>query len=175
MAGAPGDLFALAAEWLAVCEIAVSTAAGGPIGRAYVSPGPPVLDCAPQLTVHPGGPSEADTFPLQPSLAPGHRSTVQGEVNLISLTAIAVRCIPTLSNDGALPTEASMEAAAAEIHGDLWAIWNVTRSRHHDGSLFPSPSNSRELFFDPAFPIVPSGGIGGWQIPIRVQLGGYSA
>lgn len=173
--GAATDLFGICAEWLAVCEAAVATAPGGAIARAYVSPGPPVLDCAPQLTVHPGGPAEADTFPLQPSLGPAHRDQVSGSVHMIALTAIVVRCVPTLENDGGLPTIASMEAAANEIHGDLWAIWNFTRDRRQDGSLFASPSNRRELFFDAAFPLVPSGGLGGWQIPIRVQLGGYDA
>jgi hypothetical protein len=172
---AASDLFDLALEWKAVCLEAVASTVGGAIAHAFVSPGPPSLDCLPQLSVYPGAPvGEADTSPLSPPLAPGERDRVTGSLHLVNLTCVVVRCIPTLGEGGELPSPSAIEAAARETSEDVWAIWNFTRTRHREGTLFASPSGAREVFLDPAFPIPPGGGAGGWQIPIRVQLGGYS-
>lgn len=170
MAGAT-DLFDLCHEWLSTCVDAVATAPGGPLDYAFVSPGAPALDCE-QLVVWAGGPSEADTLPLIPPLSPGHRTTVQGALHLINITCTVVRCVPTLDNNGRLPSVADVEAASQRTMGDLWAIWNFTRRRHGDGLLFTG-LHDRELFMDPAYPLPLNGGLGGWQIPIRVQLDGY--
>lgn len=170
MAG-PGDLYDLAAEWLVCCEAAVATAYGGAISYAYVSPGPPPLDCE-ELVVWAGGPAEANTAPLSPPLAPGFRDTVQGAVHLINLTCTVVRCVPGLNEHGRLPSVAELEDTARQTLGDVWAIWNETRQRHRGGTLFAS-NYARELFLEPAFPIPPDGGFAGWQVPIRVQLNGY--
>lgn len=169
------DLFDLALEWKAVCLEAVASTVGGAIAHAFVSPGPPSIDCVPQLSVYPGSPiAEADTSPLSPPLSQGQRDHLTGTVHLVNLTCVVVRCIPTVEEDGALPEPAKIEAAAKETSEDVWAIWNFTRTRHREGTLFASPSGTRELILDPAFPIPPGGDSGGWQIPLRVQLGGYA-
>jgi len=167
------DLFDLAAEYLAACEAALVGTPGGAIGRAYVSPGAPALDCCPQLTVHAGGNEEAATAPLQPFLSPGQRARVHGSVYLVNLTATVVRCVPVLDDNGKPPSAVALEQAANETNSDVWAIWNHVLSEHRAGALFASPSGRRELLLDAASPLDPSGGCGGWRIPIRVQLGGY--
>lgn len=168
MAG-PSDLHDLAVEWLNVCEDAVATTSGGAIERAFVAPGPPAWDCCPQLTVHVGGPSEGDTAPLSPPLQPGHRTRQVAAVPLIALTATVIRCVPS----DELPPEVDLEAAAQAMNEDVWAIWAHTRSRVADGSLFSSPSGSREVNFESALVQAPAGGCAGWSIPIRVAIGGY--
>ncbi len=172
---APADLYAVAAELLAGCSDAVATTVGGPIDRAFVSPGLPALDCCPQLTVHVGAAAEGDTEPLSPPLQPGHR-TPGNLVPLVQLCATVVRCSPVW-NDGSdsPPAPSAIEAAAVETTQDLWAIWNVLRQQHRAGTLFTAPAGpgSREFFFDPVFPINAAGGCAGWFIPFRVSLGGY--
>lgn len=172
MPGPWDDLFDVCSEWLAACEAAVATTDAGAIDRSFVSPGPPAWDCCPQLTVH-GGYAIADTAPLIPTLAPGHRSTVQGGVVLVPLVATIIRCIPTLGDysGSEFVPKAALEASAMSTHADLWAILNHTWDQHSRGILFAP--ESRELFFDPAVPLVPAGGCAGWQIQIRVSLYGY--
>jgi hypothetical protein len=167
------DLFDLCVEWKELCEEAVASTVGGPIDHSFVSPGAPAFDCVPQLSVNPGGPAEADTQPLSPPLVQGHRDSISGSVHLVNLTCVVLRCAPTISSTGEIPAVAAIETAARETHEDVWAIWAWTRKRHREGLLFSSPSLSRELIFDPAVPIPEQGAAVGWQIPIRVALGGY--
>lgn len=174
----PGDLYLLAKEYLDACADAVASGVGGPIPRAFVSPGLPAWDCCPQLSVHAGGPAIADTFPLQPPLQPGHRSDNGETLHLVNLTATVLRCVPTLGEDATLmPEPGDLDAAAAEMLGDVWAIWNHVRRLYREDLLFANPygGGRRELFFDPAVSLMPQGGCCGWQIQIRVQLGGYGA
>lgn len=90
---------------------------------------------------------------------------------LVPLTATVIRCVPV--TDGKFPTVAVLEAKAQEIDEDVWAIWAFSRQRFEEGTLFPSPSGSRELFFQPALVSSPEGGCAGWQIPVQVAIGGY--
>lgn len=166
------DLFDLAAEYLAAVAAALVTTDAGVPDRAYVSPGAPAFDCE-QVTVHVGGPVEADTAPLAPPLMLGERTQVQGAVFLIQMTATIVRCTAVSDEDGNPPPIADLEASAMKIHADVWATWNFCRDAIRQGLLFASPSGRREVFFDPAVSLEISGGVAGWQIPIRVQLGGY--
>ena len=174
----PGDLYALANEFLAACVAAVATAPGGPIARAYVSPGPPAWDCE-QITVHVGGAAYADTRPLQPPLQPMFRVADTGNVNLIALTLTILRCVPVVTGDGSnltWPSPLSMDDTAVDIIGDLWAVWNYVRKQYADGNLFHEPDGrKREFIFDPALPLITQGGFGGWQLQVRVRLDGYGA
>jgi hypothetical protein len=168
------DLYDLCREYLEACEEAVVLAPAGAIDRAFVSPGPPAWDCCPQLTVHAGGPSQADTAPLGPPLQIGHRISDPGAVNLVTMTATVLRCSPTLGDEGdaiVLPDAAELDASAEEVLGDVWAIWNHLATRKLAGTLWAP--KERELIFDPAVALNPAGGCSGWQIQIRVQLGGY--
>lgn len=172
------DLFDLCKEYLDACSEAVTQAPGGPIDRAYVSPGPPSWDCCPQLTVHAGGPAEGDTAPLSPPLQAGHRPAV-GIVNLVTMTATVLRCVPTLEEgDGFIrwPDPAAIEAAASDTCADVWTIWNHLLTKKRAGTIFVGTDgdpDQREMFLDPAVALNASGGCAGWQLQIRVQLGGY--
>ena len=163
------DAYDAAAEYLALCQQALATTPAGALGRAYVSPGVPVWDCD-QVTVHVGGPVIADTQPTSPAMAPGLRITYVDVLNVVNLTATVLRCIPILDEEGAPPPAAELDAAARVVDADLWAIWNHLRHYKATGALFPP--TQRELFIDAAASIA-AGGVGGWQIPIRVTLYGY--
>lgn len=171
------DLYDLCREFLDACKEATDLTSGPSIERVYVSPGAPPWDCT-QLTVHAGGPVVADTIPLQPALQPDHRIRETGRVLLIGMTATVIRCcvpVPTERGQNILfPAPADIEAVAAWTLEDVWAIWNHLRTQFKAGTLFPSPSGTREFMFDAAFPLLTEGGCAGWQIPVRVQLGGYT-
>jgi hypothetical protein len=88
-----------------------------------------------------------------------------------------LRCVPVVEQRGqapALPRANEIEAAAALTLGDVWAIWHGLRRAYQAGPLFYAEGSRREFFFDPASPVMTQGGCAGWQIPVRVQLGGYA-
>lgn len=170
------DLYAAASEYLAACEQAVTLSPAGAIARSFVSPGPPSVDCLPQLAVYVGGPLDANTLPLSPPLVLGRRADETGAVHLVNLTCVVARCVATLGEEGEFPDPAALEANARDVLGDVWSIWNVVRSLYRERLIFTRPDGERrELFFDGAVPLRIEGGAGGWQIPIRVQIDGYSS
>ncbi len=139
-----------------------------------MSPGVPSCDCPPELAVYVGGPAEGVTRPLAPPLALGLREDMTGRVDLIALTCVVSRCVPTVDATGNFPAPAAIEAAAKLTLGDVWAIWNVVPALYRKGAVFARADGERLLlFFDPASPISISGGAAGWQIPIRCELPGY--
>lgn len=169
------SLYDLAREYLVACEEAVALTPGGVIARSFVSAGAPSFDCPDQLSVHAGGPAEAETELTAPPLAPGHRSGEIGLVNIVALTATIIRCSPTVAESrGKLvfPKPAELDAVARDTMSDVWAVWNHVRTRYRAKTLFFVADRRRELYFDPASPVATSGGAAGWQIPIRVQLDG---
>lgn len=170
------DLFDLAAELLAAADEALADAPGGQIADPFVSPGLPAFDFTPFLSVHVGGPQQADTAPLQPPLQPGHRARDTGAVNLIPMTITVTRNVPMVVEQGGLlvlPSTADMQASAELSCGDIWAIWNHLRTKYRNDDLFASPGSKREFFFDGAVSVHAQGGHGGFEIPVRVQLDGY--
>lgn len=171
--GASTDLYDLCAEYLsAAADALLDTPEGVAPDRQYVSLGIPPWDCE-QLTVHAGGPAVvvADTLPLQPSLVPLQRVRTQGFVNIVVMTATVIRCMPVTDDSGNPPDTDDLAAAALQTYSDLWAVWNHVKAEVRAGTLFAG--ESREFGLDPVVPIGPEGGFGGWQIPVRVQLGGY--
>jgi len=176
MAGSAGDLYAAAETLLAAAAAALEDAPAGPIDRKLISQSAPVFDCAPQLSVHAGGPSVADTYPLQPPLQPMQRIVTAGQVNLVVMTITVTRCVQTLEQEGQsviLPSPESLSNDAETCYGDLWAIWNHLVKEHREGNLFQTPSGRREFALEPAQPLNNGGGVGGWEIPVRFQLPGY--
>lgn len=165
-----GDLHDLCLEYLDACALALEDTPAGPPGRQAVSTGPPPLDCE-QLIVYTAGPAVADTSPLQPALAPGHRAANQGMVNLVFLVASVIRCVPGIDDYANFPSGDEITAAALQTNADLWAIWNHIARRKRDATLFAP--KEREMFMDPAVTIAQGGGFGGWIVQIRVQLDGY--
>jgi hypothetical protein len=174
--GAATDLADLADTFLAACARAVALSPGGSIEYQAVWPGPPAFDCAPSILVNVGGPVVSDTYPLQPPLQPMQRIVTTGIVNQIALTATVLRCVTVIEQAGQVavfPAPSKITTDAHTTLGDLWAVWNYLVHQHRNGSLFQTPSGRREFALDPAVAVRNQGGFGGWQIPIRVQLGGY--
>jgi hypothetical protein len=168
----PTDLETIAQEYLDACIAALAMTPDGAPERAFLSPGVPPWDCPEQLSVHVGGPAIADTLPLQPALEPYHRISVQGQVNLISLTATILRCAPTVSDTDIFPSPEAYALTSTQTYADLWAIWNYCTQAHRALVLFPP--KTREFAFDPAVGINMEGNTCGWQITCRVQLDGFS-
>lgn len=179
MPGAPTDLYDAAVELLTAAATALETLApAGAIDRQLVSQSAPVFDCAPQLSVHMGGPSIADTYPLQPPLQPMQRSVTTGFVDLVLMTITVTRCVAVLEQEGQsvlLPSPVELSQNAHDCYGDLWAIWNYLLQQHRLGTLFQSPSGRREFTLEPANALNNGGGVGGYEIPVRFQLPGFSA
>lgn len=168
----PDDLFDLATEFLAACLDGLDLTDAGRPECYYISPGPPPFDFCPCLSVYVGGPAVADTFPLQPAMATGHRITIAGEVNLITLTATILRCAPILDDEGGGLNPIDFNTASKEMYADLWAIWMMLKEMKKQDALFPPAQREFELM--PAVSITQQGGACGWQIPVRVNLYGYS-
>jgi len=164
------DLYDLLQEFFAACYAALADTRGGQPECAYVSEGPPSFDACPCLVAWIGGPAPAATFPLQPSLAEMQRFQV-GQVNLVSLTALSLRCAATVGDDGILPQPPDHEAAAAEIADDMWAIWNHLIAGKRRGTLFAP--KERNFALEPTVALNPEGGAAGAQMTVRVELGGY--
>lgn len=162
----PGDLYALAQEFLTACEDALDTIptlepglVGSP-ARAFVSPGQSADDCCPQLTVWPGPVRE------DPSLLPNQDQDCPARRNLVTLTARIIRCVPK----GPEPSADELQTAAEQIDADGWALWNNLYNLRCAGA-FSTLCDS--VIWTGLTPIVPSGGCGGWQLTAQVQLDGY--
>jgi hypothetical protein len=175
----PNDLMDAATEYLAAVNEAVELGAAQsgapPLDRVFVSPGVPSWDCG-QIAVYVGSAVEADTAPLMPPLQPMRRVDMGRQLNLVTLTAVVIRCcVPVPTGEGAnllFPSGESMQAVAAQTNVDLWAIWNHLAQMKRAETLFPP--KRREFIFDPAVPTAISGGCAGWQVQVRVELGGYN-
>jgi len=170
MAGVgPEDLQDLLQEFLDACVEALDTiplvapGLGGAPERQYISPGQSVDDCCPQLTVWAQAVNES---PLSPGSTRG-KSATDGQINTIALIARIIRCVET---KGDPPPMASLAESAEQINADGWALWNHLYNLVRSGDLF---SVCSEVFWDGLRSINPSGGCGGWNLLIRVELDGY--
>lgn len=173
MAGlGPQDLHELAEEFLDACIASLDTipvfapALGGAPERSFISPGPPALDCCDQLTVH-------WNFIVDASLSPGGNAMGTrpryGKLNLVQLVATIARCVPIVTETN-WPAPEEMEAAAAQLNADSWAIWNHTFNLVAAGLLF---QRCGEVFWEGLNVLPPSGGCGGSTLGVRIRLDGY--
>jgi hypothetical protein len=152
---------------LAAAGQILDTTGNDPINRAFVSHGPPALDCCDQLAVHIANIGEATTNATDP-LGPGFRHA-RGRVNLTVLIVTVTRCHPVIGDDAQIPTADELTAAAATLNADAWAIWNgLYRMRNE---LFAACDL---VFFDACVPLPPQGGCAGYVMQIRFELGGYA-
>jgi hypothetical protein len=172
MAGiGPSDLYDLQVELLDAAVLVLGTDAPT---RAFVTVANPVLeigegDCGcDQLIVHATNITEAATVPF--SLGIGTRPRQDFRINLPGLTVTISRCVPTLDNNGNPPAPADSQAAAEQLSGDIWTLYNELWNMVRAGELFEL---CKEVYFDGAVPIPASGGCAGWRLNLRVQLEGY--
>lgn len=172
MAGTgPGDLNALCAAFLAACEDALNTISDpgltGAPARSYVSPGLPALDCCDQLTVDARSVLEDIRSPA--GAGSGQRARYSARKNQVALVATVTRCVPVIQDTKNPPSVAEMEAAAAQINADGWALWNVLWNLVRSGDLFTLCGDSSPTLRQ----LAPSGGCAGWTLQMVVELEGY--
>lgn len=176
---ASGDLWAAAVELIDAAAdcLATDSINGAPAYQA-IWQGLPPFDFAPSLHVHAGGPSVADTYPLQPPLQPWQRTVTTGYVSLVMLTITIVREVPVPIQTGGqtvtMPFPQDVNATTEICYADLWSIWNGLIRKHREGTLFASPSGRREFRLEAAVSLKTSGGFGGWEIPVSFNLPGYA-
>lgn len=167
------DLHELALEYLERCGDALAHTPGGTPARRFVSSGPPPWDCCPQLAVYVAGPDEAPTLPQGP-LDQGYRLSKLASVNLITLVAQVIRCVPVVEGEGSVPPAADITAAAAYTNADVWALWNYLPAYHRAGTLFsPVGGEPRETYIDGVAAQVAQGGCSGWAFQVRTRLDGF--
>ena len=157
-----------AQELLDLCSVALADTVGGPVDREYLSAGRPVLDCE-QLTVSVTSLGDA-SFPAQSVVGAGQRH-ITGALNLYGFLVTIVRCVPTIDENGAIPTVGEESDAAAKVHQDLIAIWNAVRQAKRSDDLFGG--SCELLFFDGARALDSEGGLGGWEIEFRADISGF--
>lgn len=169
----PGDLHALAVVFKdAMVEALDSVHTADPTllpapERAYVSPGLPVFDCPTQLAVYANPVLELQTFPI--GLAEAKRIRV-GHITHVRILGVATRCLKTGDEFNA-PTVVELEEDARQIHADGWALWNHMWSLIHEEQIV---EGCQGAVFEGMTQLTPSGGSGGWELRIRVELDGYN-
>lgn len=131
----------------------------------FIADGIVVHNCD-QLSVHVNSIGETQISPG--GLSAGRRA-VSGRLQLVQLIATSTRCVPIIS-EKAWPTPEEMEASAAQINADAWALWNHIYNLIADGQLFQLCG---EVFWDGLNVLTPSGGCGGIVLSLRVRLDGY--
>lgn len=166
------EAYLFAQELLAVAQAGVTSAIGGAIGRAYVSPGIPAIDCETLCVTAVGLNLNLSNAP-----APGRRLTVGGRINLLAFVITVARdCIPVTSDQAGFeaPTPAQNDAASQIILQDVWAIWNAigAQARTPEG-LFNGRCSL--LYLDNAAALVTSGMTAGWTINLRTEIDGVTA
>src|SRR5215831_13905303 len=160
------DLEALCEELLSVCEQALDTLPNtdpdllGAPERAAVWPGPPADDCCDdgQLAVWTARITNA---PTKGGLDQGTLHRIQGFITWATVNVKILRCVQMSTEDGDAPDPAVMQEAAEQTNADIWAIWNDTYWAARDGQL---GNLCKEVFWDGAAPITPSGGCVGWLL-----------
>lgn len=171
MAGTgPTDLHALAVEFKDVCVAALDTiptadpTLSGAPDRTFVSPGTPVADCCEQLAVV-----------VNPLAARAAQPGAKAMINIVTLVAVATRCIPTGVGEGQTyraPKATELEAAARQIDADGWALWNHVQNAMRDGSFLGQCDVKEFLAMQQ---LAPAGGCAGWQLTVQASLDGYGS
>lgn len=169
------SMYDLATEFLGAVTAAMATTEEGIDGlTSYVVLGEPALasDCD-QAIVQVFGLGEGATGPSTPPEVTGIRHS-RGRLNLVGMTAYALRCSPITQTNGGvvqLPSFAALQQTAKIGYEDGWAIWNLVNRAINSESLFNGPCTV--VHFDGGIPFTPQAGLGGWLFKIRVELNGY--
>jgi hypothetical protein len=159
--------FLLSQAYLTVCENALATTVGGIPAVTYVYPSRPPVDCCPALVVWMGSLSEETTSPISPPASTGHRASY-GRLNLVTLTAWALRCSPPANDDGSVSL-VEIDRVAQETQQDGWALWNHIYAAINDGTFLDICT---AVHFDRAAALEERGNCLGWSMTIRAELGG---
>lgn len=142
----------------------------GAPARRYIASGTPAVDCE-QLVVWMPTIDETDTVADGNTLARGVGGAM-GRVNFPSYWLMVVRCVPALPKTGRgfAPDVATLSAAALQTDADAWVLWNGINTARKLGRFNDLCSG---VAVGQATAMQTSGGFGGWQLPIYVQIDGY--
>jgi hypothetical protein len=158
----------LASTVLRVAEESLADTAGGTPLRSFISPTPPVWDCAPQLTVQVVRISEETTSPFAPPAATGQRAAF-GRLNLVTFNITVIRdCSPWNGNNA--PDATLIETTAREVEEDMWALWNGIYTSVKDGDL---ADLCEDVHYDFARSLPQQADYVGSEMVFRIELGGY--
>lgn len=134
------------------------------VDRQFVSHGLPPFDCPNQLTVHIS--ALRATNPLTRSdIGPQCKAVIPA----MDLAVTIVRCVPTLLDNGKLPSATDITTANQQLLQDLWELWRGLVDETIDGTLIPGLGCSA-FTWRQAVPIGPSGGFAAWQLNLEVAL-----
>jgi hypothetical protein len=165
--------YEFAQELLELAEEALATTTGGVPDRRFVTYALPTDDCDDaQLTVHIGQLAiDQLQQPVTPPVGPEFR-VQNASVNLLTLNVRIVRCVPTMNGQTmAPPSPEAIEAAAAVIFQDGWAIWNHLKRQINAGAVWEGRCSG--VIVQSAVPVPDNGGVAGWEIPVTTWIQGY--
>lgn len=141
--------------------------------RQYVAHGRPAVDICDdptstgQLTVH-----------VDVSTGIHHRATPDHPnvprtllIQPIATFVVQVwRCWPTMEEDGAAPSTATLQAAAESLNRDAWALLTQIYAEHFASTLFQGVS-CEAVTIGTLRPVGdPSGGTAGWEMTVDLAL-----
>ena len=100
--------------------------------------------------------------------APNNQPEGQGFVNRAATFEIRrIRCISSSDERGTPPSPTEINEDAELLLTDLWAIYQGFVARKGDRSFLTSCEG---FTLGNAVPVGPSGGVGGWILPVDVQV-----
>lgn len=82
------------------------------------------------------------------------------------------RCVPTLDDTGAWPSEGDLDVSAGDLLEDLWAVLTELDDRRATGTLVPGHQLCQGINPGDAVPLEPRGACAGWQVRVDVALQG---
>jgi hypothetical protein len=166
--GGIDDTYDLCADFLDASIVALALTEAGAPERAFVSPGAPVFDCCPQLTVHGAQLAEEPTSPEGGAL--GYAKRVSSVASLYyAIVVTIIRCVATLDGDGNLPSVEDLEEAGRTVNQDVWALWNHLSKEIRTGAL---SDKCKGAWRDNITAIPQQGGCGGWTLQWRIPING---
>lgn len=159
-------VYQTAVDLLACVRATLANTTGG-VGRdmrVFVAPGVPTDDdcCAGQLAVYVVNLFPSRTFPVQDILP----ENCGAPYTVVTFGVRVTRCIPTGTRDEP-PSPAVLQASAAQVYEDAYAIWVGARCCLADWAIASSPLDgvlSTQNFFEPM------GGCVGSELQVLVGL-----
>lgn len=165
-----GDLHEKAVAFLDAAVAALDWTDAGPPVRAYVNAGMPAMDCE-QLVVWVEALGES-LFRAGAGAESRAKAINRGGLAKATVRLQVIRCVPQPKLAGARltwPDPTDLQAAAATIDADGWAIWLGLNDALKHGALSAECAGAERLG---AEKLLPQGGFGGWNFAWRVPLEG---
>lgn len=165
-------IYLMALELLDAAKTGLELEGLVPPDRRFVAPGNPThdfagADCAEQLIVQ--------LVSLDPGLPPAqaaqsHAPAPQARTHYGDFRVWVLRCAPvanTTAGGYVPPTAAELNAAAAQVHHDIWAVRSYVLEAIHSGALW---ERCLSISVGSAVPYGPLGGVMGHSLAIQAQV-----